>query len=171
MAAFNSGWYVVYTRPNQEKRVSSALLEKRIGYFFPMRKTLRTWSGRKRFVDAPMFSSYVFVYLDGLHAYYGALEVDGVVNYVRTGKELSKVSQVIIDNLKLIVNNDYSAEVSSDFFSPGQQVYIQEGPLTGLVGEIVQCNNIKKILVRVNLLQRNLLISMPSDNLLSVSAC
>src|SRR5512140_1670119 len=54
-------WYALYTRPRAEKMVYSRLEEGGIEAFLPLYKTLRKWSDRKKLVEKPLFSSYVFV--------------------------------------------------------------------------------------------------------------
>jgi len=160
----------MYTRPRHEKTVSRRLSELNIKGYLPVTKTLRTWCDRKRFIEAPLFPSYVFVYLESMLHYNSGLDIEGVLHYVRFGKEVVRVSESIISNIQLIAEHGKDVEVSSEYFQPGQQLFIQRGPLTGLSCEIVRINGGQKILIRVNLLQRNLLLTMPAEDLLAISA-
>jgi hypothetical protein len=45
---------------------------------------------------------------------------------------------------------------------------IGKGPLTGLSCEVVKYNNKEMLLVRVDLLQRNVLVTLPVEHLMTV---
>jgi transcriptional antiterminator RfaH len=70
----------------------------------------------------------------------------------------------------MLIDFDDNIEVTTDHFQPGQQLYIQHGPLTGICCEVVQVNGSQKILVRLQLLQRNILVTLPADYFISMSA-
>ena len=170
MTKFKAGWYVMYTKPRHEKAVARRLNELNINGYLPITKTLRTWCDRKRFIEMPLFPSYVFVQLQNMLEYSNGLDIEGALHYVRFGKEVVTVSESIIQNIQMVVEQGKDIEVSAEYFKPGQQLSIQRGPLTGLSCEMVRVDGRQKILVRVNLLQRNLLMTMPSEDLLAISA-
>lgn len=165
MKHFNDGWYVVYTRPRREKKICDQLREKRIEFFFPLTRKLKTWSDRKKYIDAPLFPSYIFIYLKDSNAFFKVLEMDGVISYIRTGKEIARVSGKVIDDLKIVLNNDEEILVSERYFKPGQEMVIQQGPLIGLNCEIVEYLGENRILVRVNFLERSIILSLLPDYL------
>ncbi|MGB8193697.1 MAG: antitermination protein NusG, partial [Chitinophagaceae bacterium] len=131
---------------------------------------LRTWCDRKRFIEAALFPSYVFIYAKSVQEFLMGADAAGALHYVRFGKEVVRVSDAVISNIKLVVDESKDMEVSYDYFQPGQQFYIQRGPFTGLTCEIVRVNGNHKILIRVNLLQRSLLATLPSEDLMAISA-
>jgi transcriptional antiterminator RfaH len=162
MNDFHQGWYVLYTKPRHEKKVSEKIAQCRLTYFLPTIKSLRTWCDRKKFIEVPMFPSYIFVYLHNVEEYYMGLHIDGVFKYVKTGKQIARVSENIIKNIGLLVSGNNQVEVTTEQFEPGRSLVIRYGPLTNLSCEIVSvANGSQKILVRVNLLQRNLLVTLP----------
>jgi len=165
---FNAGWYLIYTKPRHEKKVSAQLFQSDINNFLPTKKALRNWHDRKKYVDEPLFPSYVFIYLNDLQHYYKGLDLDGALCYVRAGKEIAQVSQTVIDNIKLVSSEVNEYEVSGTSFSPGKQLVISKGPLTGLSCEVIQYNNKKKLLVRVDLLQRNLLVTVSDEDVMAI---
>jgi transcriptional antiterminator RfaH len=167
---FKSGWYVIYTRPKQEKKVAGALSEIGIDHLLPTARTLRTWSDRKKYIDAPMFPSYIFVHLKQRQDYFNALNIDGALFYIRFGQEVAMVRNHVIDGLRLILENSPDVEVSNLRFQPGQQLVIQEGVFAGLTCEVVEHKNQQKMIVRINLLNTNVLASIPPGLTQSVGA-
>lgn len=81
MAAKNALWYVVYTKPRWEKKVNALLNDRGVETYCPMNRVRKKWSDRLKWVDEPLFKSYVFVRLcsDGFTA---VRMVPGVVNFV-----------------------------------------------------------------------------------------
>jgi len=160
MDLFRSGWYLIYTKPQHEKKVHAHLTEIKIDSFLPTRKILRTWHDRKKYVDEPLFPSYVFIYLNDKQNYYDGIDAEGSLYYVRSGKQIARVSETIVNNIKLAVDQVNDIQISEDRFQPGRQLVINKGPLTGLSCEVVRYNNNQKLLLRIDLLQRNILIRL-----------
>ncbi len=167
---FKNSWYVAYTRPRHEKRISELLTEAGITNFLPTTKVLSTWHDRKKYVIMPLFPSYIFVYLDSVEGFYEALRTNGVLYFVKQGKENSSISEDIINSMRFMTSFDSSIEVSTNKFHAGQQIIIQQGVFTGLSCEVVEHSGKSNILVRVNLLQRNILMNLETINLLAVPA-
>jgi transcriptional antiterminator RfaH len=165
---FKPGWYLLYTMPRHEKKVHSRLGELRMDSLVPTKRTLRTLCDRKRIIDEPLFPSYVFVHLKDQRNYFDGMGVTGTLNYVRVGKDLARVSDNIIDNIKLLDRQRLDVEVSDICYAPGQRLHIKHGALTGLSCEVIEIDNKRKILVRVDLLQRGILLRLPEEYLTAV---
>ena len=54
-------WIAVYTKPRHEKTVENELLKKGFEVYLPILKERRKWSDRKKWVEFPLFRSYIFV--------------------------------------------------------------------------------------------------------------
>lgn len=168
MSLFRPGWYLLYTRPQHEKKVSARLEEIKIEHYLPTRKVLRTWHDRRRYVDEPLFPSYIFIHLKDMQNYYCGMDTEGALCYVKTGKEVASVRESVINNIKLAAGQPNDVEISSRRFEPGQKMVINQGALTGLSCELVQYENKQKLLIRVELLQRNMLLTVPAEYLMAI---
>jgi len=168
MSKFVPGWYVVYTRPNHEKRVTEQCSESQIPHLLPSTRALRNWKNRKKYVDLPLFPSYVFVYLKTIADYYQSMHLAGVLYFVRNGGEVARVTETVVNSIKVLMEFGTEITATDEHFFPGQQLYIQKGPLTGVQCEFVEYNNKRKLLVRVNLLKRNLIMTVAPDFFASV---
>lgn len=164
MSAFQKGWYLIYTKPRHEKKLHGYLEGKSIASFLPLKKEVRVRHNRKKVIDDPLFPSYVFVYLNDIGEYYTGADAAGSLYYVRDGKEAVRVSETIIRNIRIVADHADDIEVSNIRFRPGQGTIIRGGPLMGLACEIVEANNRQKLLVRVDLLQRSLLLAIATDS-------
>lgn len=168
MKRFLAGWYLIYTKPRHEKKLHIRLNERNIHSFLPTKKMLRTWHDRKKCIEEPLFPSYVFIYLNDMQNYYDAIDTEGALYYVRTGNEVARVGESIISNIKLLTTGENDVEVSYSRFLPGHRLVITEGALAGLSGEVVRCDSKHKLLIRVDLLGRNLLLTLSEEYLMAI---
>jgi transcription antitermination factor NusG len=165
MSAFQKGWYLIYTKPRHEKKVHKYLSEKGITSFLPMKKKVQVFNNRKRVIDFPLFPSYIFIYLNDIVEYYTGADMGGVLYYVKDGREVARVSETVIDNVKIVTEHADNIEVSDIGFQAGQRTVIREGALAGLSCEIIEVNCRQKLLVRIDLLKRNLLLTLSEKSL------
>ncbi|WP_367864457.1 UpxY family transcription antiterminator [Pedobacter sp. WC2423] len=163
MGIFHHGWYVIYTRPQRENKISNYLSQKGIEFFFPTIKDVRQWNDRKKVISKPLFPSYIFVKIYDSADYFNCLEIDGVCYFVKFGKQLGRISQDEIDQLKIMVNYNGNIEISDECFQSGQKLQIEEGILAGLKGEMVKYNGKAKILIRTYILNRNILVDLSAE--------
>ncbi|MGF6849012.1 transcriptional antiterminator RfaH [Chitinophaga sp. W3I9] len=167
MSIFQIGWYLIYTRSRHEKKVWSRLADKQIECLLPMRKTFKKLHDRCKYVDEPLFPSYIFVRLEDIKSYYGGMDTEGVLSYVKCGKHAVRVNDSVINNIRLIADKVEDVEVSRDYFQPGHRLVISHGALTGVDGEVVTYKNKQQLLIRVQLLQRSLIVTLPEEAVLS----
>jgi len=153
-------WYAVYTRPRAEKLVYERLVEAQIETFLPLQKTYRMWSDRKKLVVRPLLSSYIFVKTK--RKYFPVVyKINGVVKFVSFEKQAVSIPQNQIDNLRLLINSDAEIKVSSEIFAKGDNVEVTSGSLVGLTGELIKIGGKKRVVVRINRLDLNLIITIP----------
>ncbi len=168
MRIFQIGWYIIYTRPRHEKKTANDLLMMGIETFVPVTIQRRKWQDRMKSVESVLFPSYVFVKLENASQFFNSSKAFGFVSYVKTGKLIAKVGDHIISNIKRAVNESGEIHVSEKTFFPGAKVIIREGAFNGLECEIVNFEGKEKVLLRVDLLNRCLLINLPAK-ILSVA--
>ncbi|MBB5635118.1 transcription antitermination factor NusG [Pedobacter cryoconitis] len=161
MINIRSFWCVLYTRTNFEKKIANELKRKGIAVFLPTVKLLKQWSDRKKIIDSPLFPSYLFVKIDYKEQLFDALSTDGALYVIKSGKEISMVRESLIEELKIISSYGDSVEVFSNIFEPGEKVVVNKGPFKGLICEIVKHNSKLKVLVRIDMLNRSILATLP----------
>ncbi len=152
-------WYAVYTRPRFEKQVLKGLLDQGIEGYLPLIKTMRQWSDRKKMVEVPLFSSYVFVHIDR-SSYDQVLQTHGVVKYITFEGKAATIPADQIDNLKIIVDSNEKVETTWETRRKGDQVIVTAGSLKGLRGELITEGDRKKVLVRIQGIDQNLTVEV-----------
>ena len=155
-------WYAIYTRPRFEKQVSQRLQEQGIEAYLPMIKTLRQWSDRKKMVEIPLFSSYVFVNIDRRY-YDQVLQTFGVVKYISFEGKAATIPAEQISNLKIIVDSNEKVEITWVKHNKGDKVIVNAGSLKGLKGELITEGDRKKVLVRIDSIDQNLTVEVHSS--------
>ena len=158
-------WNVIYTMPNQEKKIIESLSKININSYSPFIKTTRQWHDRKKVIEIPLFPAYVFVKVTRVEDYHKVFSINGVINWVKYNSRAAVVDQSVIDNIKILVNGDKHVEVVTGKFEAGELAFINEGPLCGFTCEMVKYNGKEKALVRVSLLNRNILVDLPINTM------
>jgi len=148
----NSGsrrhWYAVYTKSRAEKKVANRLTEDGLEVFLPLQKTIRKWSDRKKVVDMPIISSYVFLKIRKPD-FSKVLRCTGVVKFITLEGTPVKIPEEQIVNLKILSNSDVDVLVSREVFLKGDMVEVLYGSLAGLKGELVRTGNRRKVVMRI----------------------
>ena len=145
-------WFAIYTRPKNEKKVAEQLFKLGIDVYCPMVTQMKQWSDRKKKVESPLISSYVFVNLDEKDSN-TVFEVHGIVRYLYwLGKPAIVHDHEIAllkDSLKGILS---SVEVQG--LQPGDSLIISKGPFQGKEGVVsqVEKNKIRLILKELGVL-------------------
>jgi len=153
-------WYAVYTRPRAEKLVYDRLLEEKIETFLPIQRTYRMWSDRKKLVEKPLISSYIFVNTRKLY-FPKVYKIPGVVKFVSFEGSPVSIPQNQIDILRLLIDSNAHIEVSSEQFSKGDNVEVTSGSLAGLTGELIKIGTRSRVVVRIDKLDKNLILKIP----------
>ena len=153
-------WYAVYTNPRAEKQVRDRLKEAAVEVFLPLQKTYRIWSDRKKLVEVPLLSSYVFVKVVPLE-FPRVYQASGVVRFITFEGQPASIPQNQIDNLRLLINSDTEIEVTSEKFEKGDFVEVIRGSLIGLTGELIKKGKHSRVVVRIDRLDQNLVVDIP----------
>lgn len=155
-------WYALYTRPRAEKLVFQRLVEAGIETFLPLQKTYRTWSDRKKLIEKPLLSSYIFVKTRAKN-FPVVYKINGIVKFVSFEGHPVSIPVNQINNLRLLINSDVEIEVSSEKFAQGDNVEVINGSLIGLRGELIRIGSKNRVVVRIDRLDQNLILKIPKS--------
>ena len=141
-------WVALYTRSRHEKKVETQLIEKKIPVYLPMKRALKKWSDRKKWVEEPLFGSYIFIKGDAEERY-RAVQCAGVVRLVTFNGKLAIVREEEIGMIRRILADVTDMESFSVSFSIGDNVEIESGPLAGLRGRLEEVRGETRFLVSI----------------------
>jgi transcription antitermination factor NusG len=164
IAAKKQNWYAIYTRPRHEKKIYARLKQENIEAFLPLQTTIRQWSDRKKKIQEPLFRCYIFINISNKD-YYRVLNVNGVVRYVTFDGKAVAIPEKQIRLIRILLNEDIEIEETPDPMHKGARVEIKTGPLCGIAGELFENAGKKRVIIRIEEINKTLLINVPCNYL------
>ncbi len=146
----NKRWCVLYTRSRREKKIAAQCVQYGIRHYLPLRKSVTGRRGRRYTAMVPIFSGYVFVYMDWanrrrlLQTNHVARTID-VPDQEKLLSELRDIRQI---------------EESGSFLHPvsriarGKRVRILDGPLAGLEGTVSRLKGKSCVVLKVDIIHQ-----------------
>lgn len=159
----NYQWYAIYTRANGEKKLLSNFLDKKIECYLPLKKTLKCWSDRKKWVEEPLFRCYIFVKVS-YKEFFSALNTPGVVCYVSFGGKAQPIAESQISNIKSFLNQcDRDVTLTYERIQKGVSVEVMHGSLKGVQGEVINICGQARIVIRIDSMNCSLYANISRD--------
>lgn len=151
-------WYALHTRARHEKMVEHRLLECGIETYLPTVQEMHVWSDRKKRVEAPLFSCYLFLRCaltpqDRNQVY----RIGSVLGLVGGGAAGMAIPDDQIESVRTLLSQTAPWR-SHPFVKAGQRVRIRGGALDGVEGVFVSENGDHSLVVSVDVIQRSLAI-------------
>jgi len=153
-------WYAVRTRSRHERVVAAQFREQGVSLFLPMITRMQRWSDRRKLVEFPLFSGYLFVHTLVSHQVRKTvLLTRGVAGFVAMGGEPVPIPDNQIDTIRQLLAENGSC-AAHPFLRVGQRVRIRSGSLEGLEGILVAHNRDRKLVISVDTIERSFSISL-----------
>jgi len=151
-------WYALHTRARHEKVVENRLREYGMEPYLPTVQEVHRWSDRKKKVEVPLFSCYVFLRCaltpqDRNLVY----RVDSVLGFVGGGAAGIAIPDEQIENVRTLLSQTAPWR-SHPFLKVGQRVRIRGGALDGVEGIFQSENGDHSLVVSVDVIQRSLAV-------------
>jgi transcriptional antiterminator RfaH len=149
-AATEQAWWVLHTKPRQEKALARDLYDRQVPFYLPLLSHHQRIRGRAVTSYLPLFTSYVFLF-GTQEQRVAALATHRVVHSLtvadqqRLWSDLTQLRQ-LIDSGRPITPEDRLA--------PGDLVEICNGPLAGLRGKLLAIDNQRRFVVEVDFIQK-----------------
>jgi|ERR1700743_10465 len=155
-------WYPVYTNPRAEKKAYEALLNKGIEAYLPLRRQLKQWSDRKKWVEEPFIKSYLFVHITE-YEQADVLMTRGIARFIYFGSKIAAMPDRQVDDLKLLMSSSLELEVTEENLQPGEKIILKAGPLKGMTGEIISYRSQKQLALRLESLGCSVIIHVAAS--------
>ncbi len=154
-------WFALRVKSRSEKVVSTIARNKGFEEFLPLHQCRRRWSDRLKSVEFPLFPGYVFCRLDPQYRL-PVLTIPGVLNFVGIGKVPVPIDDAEIIAIQTAVASGLSTE-PWPFLEVGQRVRLEDGPLAGLEGFLVEIRKRYRVVVNVTLLKRSMAVEIDRE--------
>lgn len=157
-------WYAAYTLPRYEKKAKIQLDKMGIANWLPLQRTRRRWSDRWKWVEEPLFRSYLFVHISEKE-YFQTLNSYGIVRFVAFNGQAVRIPESQMDFLRRLLDTGYELETGNLDLQPGDKVEVLTGPLAGRQGVLVSRAGERKFRIDLDLLGQSVYITIPAENL------
>jgi transcription antitermination factor NusG len=151
-------WFALRVQSRCEKVVAMVARNKGFEEFLPLHKSRRRWSDRLKAIDLPLFPGYIFCRLDPQRRL-PLLTIPGVLHFVGIGKIPSPIQDTEIAAIQTAVGSGILTE-PWPFLEVGQRVRLEDGPLAGLEGILVETPKRQRVVVSVTLLKRSVAVDI-----------
>lgn len=161
-------WYVIYTRPRWEKKVDRLLKQQDIESYCPVRKVISQWADRKKEVELPLFSSYVFVRITQREEY-RVRQTLGVLNFIYYMAKPAIIRDTVIEKIKHFTASCPDAEVVSlQEINVGDRIRVKNGIFYNQEGTVIKVQG-KQVLMVFDHLHCALISHVPVSNVMLTS--
>jgi transcription antitermination factor NusG len=154
-------WFAVRVKSRSEKSVAAIAQYNGFEQFLPLYQSRRRWSDRVKSVELPLFPGYVFCRIEAARRLQ-LLTIPGVQQIVGAGKTPLPVDDAEIMALQVAAKSGLPAE-PWPFLRAGQRVLLEDGPLAGLEGLLIDFRKNYRLLLSVTLLNRAVAVEIDRD--------
>ncbi|HEV3344464.1 MAG TPA: transcription termination/antitermination NusG family protein [Pirellulales bacterium] len=160
-AAQDRNWWVMHTKPRQEKSLARDLLAREIPFYLPQVRKTSVVRGRKQTSYIPLFSSYLFVFGDEFERH-TSMTTNRIAHLIRVTdpreltRQLFDISRLVAAGAPLTIESR---------LKEGDLVRVKGGALAGVEGTVVARRRKCRLIVAVNLIQQGVSIEI-DDHLL-----
>ncbi len=163
-------WYLVYTKPKQEKCALDNLHRQGYQCYLPTIPSERLRQGLLAVADEPLFPRYLFIRLgrgDSAKSWGPIRSTKGVCRLVSFGGEPARVDDGLIELLR---TQEASLQTESQcLFGAGEFVRLTEAPFAGIEGIYQMAEGEHRVMVLIEILSKPVAVRVPPATLRKVS--
>jgi len=149
-------WFALQTRARHEKVVAQQLCEKAVTNFLPLVKTVHRWSDRRKTVELPLFSGYVFARIAPRNdERVRVLRAYGALSFVGARGLGIPIPDAQIHAVRTVVEERVPYSVFP-FLKIGQRVRVRSGALSGVEGTLVSRSGARALIVSLDAINQSL---------------
>jgi len=151
-------WFAVRVKSQRERGIAASIGSKGFEEFLPLYQCRRRWSDRMKSMELPLFPGYVFCRIDPLIRL-PILTVPGVLHFVGIGRIPAPIDDAEMAAIQCAVRSGLRVEPSA-YLEIGQRVRLEEGPLAGLEGILIEIRKQYRVVVSLSLLKRSVAVEI-----------
>lgn len=158
-----ANWYVIHTKPRQERRAQENLQRQGFETFLPIYQVEKIQRSKLCLINEPLFRRYLFIRFDPDNSNWHVIRnTFGVTELVRLGGQLASIPDEVIQQLVK------EADIPRALYTQGEHLRITHGPFQNLhavfevhdgdsraIVLIELLNKTHKLKLEINALERN----------------
>ena len=158
---FMKKWYLIKTKPKQEKIAIANLQNQNYHVYCP--------SAKINSKVVVLFPGYLFIYLDATTENFSPIRsTKGVSNFVRFGLNYAKISNKIIDFIKYNEIDTTKKIKKLNDFKVGDKVEITEGVFKNYVAIFQSLKSDERVLLLINLMGQQQSIKIKKKSIIGL---
>jgi len=164
-------WYALYTHPRSEKKLAKDMDKLGIEYYLPLLRTRKKWSDRYKWIEEPLFASYIFTHIEFERDSLRVLRLPHAVYFVSTNGTPTVVEENDLELLRLAVENYADSLVIRDTaaLSTGQVVRVSGGPFAGKEAVIERIQGKTVVVVSFPALSKSVQVEIAAEMLTPIA--
>lgn len=162
-------WYLIHTKPRQEKCALQNLEQQGYQCYLPTLPTEKLRQGQLTVIDEPLFPRYLFIRLgqeDSAKSWAPIRSTKGVGRLVSFGVQPAKVDDGLISLLRARDASFHNEPVR--LFKPGERVRLTAPPFAGIEGIYQMADGERRVMVLIELLSRSVTLRVAPTSLRKV---
>ena len=163
-------WYLVHTKPRQEKCALENLHRQGYQCYLPTHLSEKLHRGVIVIADGPLFPRYLFIRLgqgDSAKSWSPIRSTKGVSRLVSFGIEPARVDDALIELLR---TQEASVQTEPErLFKPGERVRLTEVPFAGIEGIYQMADGEGRVMVLIEILSKPVAVRVAPANLRKAS--
>ena len=141
-------WWLVHTKPRNEKALSEDMQRMGVPHFLPLARVPRRYGGARSFVQLPLFPSYLFLRGDEEHRH-ATLSTHRVVSVQRVVDQEQLQRELV--NLERVTSSGEPVDLYPKI-RKGRRCVVIKGSLKGVQGTVLRRCGVCRVYLAVSLL-------------------
>ena len=156
-------WFVLQTKPRKEKVVLQQIEQKKIEVYSPFIEKIRIWSDRKKKIQVPLFSGYVFIHGDESERLKAITDTIGAMKYIYFQKRPAVVNDREIEIIKQALLSPEKISIEEKRIKKGDLIIVSHGLFKGMKGYVNEFRGKYKLTVNLEELSYSFNIILNSN--------
>ncbi len=144
--------------------VAKLLTRDGIGHYLPLIRREKAWSDRRKVVEEPLFSSYIFVHITEKE-HLPVLRTPGVVRFIVFEGKKVPVRDIQIEAIRKYCETGEELFLDEHDFVVGKKVKVVRGELKGLEGRLVEILGKQRVKVEIDAIRHSIFVRIPMGSL------
>ena len=158
---FMKNWYLIKTKPRQEKTAILNLENQKYTTYCPI-----VIINNKQVV---LFPGYIFIHLDKSKENWSPIRsTKGIVNFVRFGLNFAQIPDNVIEFIKANQLSNKEKLINLNKFKPGDKVQISDGVFKNCIAIFESFKSDERVILLMNILGQQQAINIKQDSLIGL---
>ena len=155
-------WYALYVKHRHEKKVARSLSGRAVHTFVP---TFPSIHSNGSCFEVPLFPGYVFCRMN-VSIPLPVVSTPGVFGIVSSGSAPCSIPEEEIEAVRHLLSTGLPIALT-DYFYPGQEIELSDGPLKGIRGLVVDCVKERWVIISIHMLRRSVTVKFDRESILA----